>query len=128
MVKEINWDQIQEWDKRYYFHVKQAADEYRFLPVSHTEGNYVYLVGGMKILDFCSQVIATNLGYKNPRVNAAIKEALDEIGYVQELFCTEYRTRAAKLIMDDLLGPDDWAGRIRFVNTVVNGAQQEDLF
>ena len=117
MSKEINWEQVHEWDQKYYFHVKQSADEFRFLPVSHTEGNYVHLANGMKLLDFVSQIIGANLGYKHPRVNAAIKEALDEVGFVQEIFCTEYRTRAAKLIMEDLLGPDDWAGRIRFVNT-----------
>jgi taurine--2-oxoglutarate transaminase len=117
MQKGIQWEQVEEWDRKYYFHVKRAADEYMSLPVSHTEGNYVYLANGMKLLDFCSQVIAANLGYKNPRVNAAIKEAVDTIGYVQELFCTEYRSRAAKLIVEDILGPDDWAGRIRFVNT-----------
>jgi taurine--2-oxoglutarate transaminase len=117
MSDQTNWDQIYEWDNKYYFHVKQAADEYRFIPVDHTEGNYVYLANGMKLLDFCSQVIAANLGYKNPVVNAAIKEALDKVGYVQELFCTEYRAKATKLIMEDLLGADNWAGRLRLVNT-----------
>ncbi|UCD58246.1 MAG: aminotransferase class III-fold pyridoxal phosphate-dependent enzyme, partial [Candidatus Hydrogenedentota bacterium] len=96
MEREIDWEQIHQWDEKYYFHVKQAASEYRFLPVSHTEGNYVYLANGMKLLDFVSQVIAANLGYKNARINAAIKEALDTIGFVQEVFCTEYRSRAAK--------------------------------
>ena len=57
MSDQPNWDQIYEWDNKYYFHVKQAADEYRFIPVDHTEGNYVYLANGMKVLDFCSQVI-----------------------------------------------------------------------
>jgi taurine--2-oxoglutarate transaminase len=117
MSRNIDWQQISEWDSKYYLHVKQAADELRFLPVERTEGNYLYLANGMKILDFVSQIIGNNLGYRHPRVTAAIKEALDEVGFVQELFCTEYRTRAAKLIMEDLLGPDDWAGRVRFVNT-----------
>jgi taurine--2-oxoglutarate transaminase len=115
--EETNWEQIQKWDADYYLHVKQAAKEYTFLPVSHTEGNFVHLVGGLKVLDFVSQIIGANLGYKHPRVTAAIKEAADKIGFVQELFCTEYRSRAAKLIMEDVLGPDDWAGRMRFVNT-----------
>jgi len=117
MPRDINWEQVSEWDQKYYFHVKQAADELRFLPVSHTEGNYVYLANGMKVLDFVSQIIGANLGYRHPQVTAAIKQALDEVGYVQEIFCTEYRSKAAKLIMEDLLGPDDWAGRIRFVTT-----------
>ena len=72
MQQETDWNQIYEWDNKYYFHVKQTADEYRFIPVSHTEGNYVYLANGMKILDFCSQVIAANLGHKNPRVTLEI--------------------------------------------------------
>jgi len=117
MSKDIDWEQIHEWDMKYYLHVKQSVEETRFLPVVRTEGNYVYLANGMKILDFVSQIIGNNLGYRHPRVTAAIKDALDTVGFVQEIFCTEYRTRAAKLIMEDILGPDDWAGRIRFVNT-----------
>lgn len=117
MSQKIDWERVYEWDAKYYLHVKQAASEHRFLPVSHTEGNYVYLANGMKILDFVSQIVGANLGYKHPRVTAAIREAAETVGYVQELFCTEYRSRAAKLIMEDLLGPDEWAGRIRFVNT-----------
>ena len=102
MSKDINWEQVHEWDMKYYLHVKQAADETRFLPVARTEGNYVYLANGMKILDFVSQIIGNNLGYRHPRVTAAIKEALDDVGFVQELFCTEYRARATKLIMERL--------------------------
>ncbi len=64
---EINWEQVHEWDEKYYLHVKQAAKEYRFLPVSHTEGNFVHLVGGLKLLDFVSQIIGANLGFKHPR-------------------------------------------------------------
>lgn len=117
MSREINWEQVHEWDMKYYLHVKQAAEETRFLPVERTEGCYVYLANGLKVLDFVSQIIGNNLGYRHPRVTAAIKEALDSVGFVQEIFCTEYRSRATKLIMEDILGADDWAGRIRFVNT-----------
>ena len=85
--EEINWEQIHQWDEKYYLHVKQAAKEYRFLPVSHTEGNWVHLVGGLKVLDFVSQIIGANLGYKHPRVTAAIKEAADKIGFVQLRNC-----------------------------------------
>ncbi|MEW6443647.1 MAG: aspartate aminotransferase family protein [bacterium] len=117
MSQEVNWEQVYEWDAKHYLHVKQAACERRFLPVSRTEGNHVYLANGMKILDFVSQIIGANLGYCHPRITAAIREAAEKIGFVQELFCTEYRSRAAKLILEDLLGAEDWAGRIRFVNT-----------
>lgn len=79
--REIDWGQIQRWDEKYYLHVKQAAKEYRFLPVSRTEGNYVHLVGGHKVLDFVSQIIGANLGYRHPRVTSAIKEAADKIGF-----------------------------------------------
>ena len=34
-----------------------------------------------------------------------------------EGFATDYRARAAKLIMEDLLGADDWAGRVRFTSS-----------
>jgi len=88
MSKDIDWEQIHEWDMKYYLHVKQSVEETRFLPIARTEGNYVYLANGMKILDFVSQIIGNNLGYRHPRVTAAIKDALDTVFFVQEIFCT----------------------------------------
>ena len=44
-------------------------------------------------------------------------EALDSFGFVYESWATDYRARAAKLIVEDVLGPDDWAGRVHFTSS-----------
>ena len=57
-------------------------------------------------------------------IRDAIVEALDRYGFVAEVFATPYRAKAAKLIMQDVLGPDDWAGRIRFTSS---GSEANEL-
>ena len=47
----------------------------------------------------------------------AIVEALDRYGFVWEGYATDYRSRAAKLIVEDMLGEDGWAGRVRFISS-----------
>ena len=61
---------------------------------------------GTRLLDFTSGLLCVNAGQRNQRVRDAIVEALDRFGFVWEGFANPYRTRAAKLIMEDVLGPD----------------------
>jgi taurine---2-oxoglutarate transaminase len=115
-MSAANWDQIREWDEKYVFHVLATKDEYHSLPVESAEGCYVTLAGGRKIFDFANQLVCVNMGHRHPRIQKAIREALDKFGYVWEGMTTEYRSRAAKLIMEDM-GVGDWAARIRFLAT-----------
>jgi taurine--2-oxoglutarate transaminase len=55
------------------------------------------------------------MGHRHPRVVEALREALDRYGHVYFGMATDYRARAAKLIVDDLLGADGWAGRVRIL-------------
>lgn len=115
-MSAVNWDQIREWDEKYVFHVLATKDEYHCLPVESAEGCYVTLADGRKIFDFANQLVCVNMGHRHPRIERAIREALDKFGYVWEGMTTEYRSRAAKLIMEDM-GVGRWAGRIRFLAT-----------
>ena len=112
----VNWDQIREWDEKYVFHVLATKDEYHSLPVESAEGCYVTLADGRRIFDFANQLVCVNMGHRHPRIQKAIREALDKFGYVWEGMTTEYRSRAAKLIMEDM-EVGSWAGRIRFLAT-----------
>ena len=111
-----DWAQVRDWDERYVFHVVAARDEYKSVPVASAEGCYVTYADGRRVLDFANQLVCVNMGHRHPKIQAAIREASDKFGYVWEGLTTEYRSRAAKLIMEDL-GVGKWAGRIRFLST-----------
>ena len=112
---QVDWEQMEAWDRAYYLHNVQGAEEHVWNGVAYQEGNYLYMVDGSRLLDCQSQLISDNLGHRHPRVVAGLKEALERYGHVYFGMATDYRARAAKLIVDDLLGVDGWAGRVRIL-------------
>ena len=112
-----DWDAIRAWDEDYYAHVFVTADEYEHVPIARADGDFVELADGTRLLDFTSGLLCANAGHRNERIRAAIVEALDRYGFVWEGYATDYRARAAKLLVEDLLGEDDWAGRVRFCSS-----------
>ena len=126
-AKDIDWDQVREWDERYVFHVLATADEYQSSPVESADGCYVTLADGRRIFDFANQLVCVNMGHRHPKITEAIREATEHFGYVWEGMTTEYRSRAAKLIMEDI-GVGDWAGRIRFLSTGTEAVENMVLF
>jgi taurine--2-oxoglutarate transaminase len=106
-----------EWDRKYCMHVNSSLDELAPLSVAKTEGEYVILSDGTKLLDFLAGYISVALGQRNQRIMEEIKKAMDDYAYVPEIFVHPYKSTAAKLIINDLLGPDKWAGRIHFVSS-----------
>lgn len=116
-MSKVNWWQVQEWDRKYLMRTFTTQNEYEPVPIKSTEGDYLIMPDGTKILDFFNQLFCVNTGQKNQKVNDAIKEALDRYGFVWDAYSTDYRARAAKIIIEDILGNEDWAGKIRFVST-----------
>jgi taurine--2-oxoglutarate transaminase len=111
----VDWPQMEAWDRAYYLHNVQGAEEHVWNGVAYQEGNYLYMVDGARLLDCQSQLISDNLGHRHPRVVAGLQEALERYGHVYFGMATDYRARAAKLIIDDLLSADGWAGRVRIL-------------
>src|ERR1700730_17987870 len=112
---EVDWTQMEAWDRAYYLHNVQGAEEHVWNGVAYQDGNYLYMVDGSRLLDCQSQLISDNMGHRHPRVVAGLQEALERYGHVYFGMATDYRARAAKLIVDDLLGADGWAGRVRIL-------------
>lgn len=110
-----DWSQIEEWDRSFYLHNTQAKAEHQFTPVDRQDGNYIVLADGTRLLDFQSQLISDSLGHRHPGIYDEIRRALDRYGHVFFGMATEYRARAAKLIIGDILGScsPHWAGRVR---------------
>jgi len=113
----IDWAEIERWDRAYYMHNTAAQAEYVFAPIEAADGNYLYTADGKRLLDFQSQLVSDNMGHRHPRVHAEIKRAMERYGHVFFGFATDYRARAAKLVIEDILGNEDWAGRLRILST-----------
>ena len=114
----IDWEQIEQWDRKYYVHNIFGAHEFPFTAIERVSGNYLHLANGARLLDFQSQLISDSLGHRHPAPHDAIKSAMDRYGHVFFGFATDYRARAAKLIIEDLLqGDDGWAGRVRILTS-----------
>ncbi|WP_050184073.1 aspartate aminotransferase family protein [Domibacillus robiginosus] len=116
-MKEINWKQIEEWDKKYILRTFSTQDEYQPIPIESTEGDYLIKPDGTRLLDCFNQLYCVNVGQRNETINNAIKEALDRYGFLQDAYATDYKSKAAKLIIEDVLGNEAWPGKVRFVST-----------
>ena len=111
----VDWELMERWDRRYYLHNVQGQDEHQWNGVAYQDGNYLYMVDGTRLLDCQSQLISDNMGHRHPRVVEALRAAMDRYGHVYFGMATDYRARAAKLIVKDLLEADGWAGRVRIL-------------
>ncbi len=122
-------EQLESWDRAYYLHEHVTSDEYRFVHVSHAEGAYFTLADGTRMLDFASQTVCCNLGHRHPRVVNAIKEALDLYGHLTAFprLGNHYKPKLAKLLIEDVLGADGWAGRVRFLSSGSEAVDQAIL-
>ncbi|MDT8320716.1 MAG: aspartate aminotransferase family protein [Xanthomonadales bacterium] len=118
-----DWSRIEQWDRAYYLHNVQAQAEYAFTAVARAEGNYIELVDGTRLLDFQSQLISDSMGHRHPAVVEALEEAMGRYGHVFFGMANEYRARAAKLIIEDILGGEDWAGRVRIFASGTEAAE-----
>lgn len=116
-MKSIDWKQVEDWDKKYILRTFATQEEYRPIPIESTEGDYLVTPDGAKLLDCFNQLYCVNAGQKNEKINNAIKEALDRYGFLQDAYTTDYKAKAAKLIIEDVLGNENWPGKVRFVST-----------
>ena len=112
-----DWQQLEKWDRAYYLHGLQAASEHNYTPVDSMEGNWFTLADGTRMLDFMSQLISDSMGHRHPAIHAELSRAMERYGHAYFGLANEYRARAAKLIIADLLGDAEWAGRARIFSS-----------
>jgi len=117
MTNKIDWKKIEEWDKKYLVHVFASDEEYNFIPIEHTEGDYLVKPDGTRLLDCLNQLVCVNAGQCHPKIQETIREATERYGFVWDIFCTDYKARAAKLLIEDILGPDNWASKVSWCST-----------
>ncbi len=68
------------------------------IAVDHAKGVYFWDVDGKRYLDLASQLMLSNIGHGDPRVNRAIYEQANKINYVYTGQVTEVRARLGELL------------------------------
>src|SRR5215211_2023469 len=69
------------------------------LAIDHAKGIYMWDADGKRYMDFNSQLMCTNIGHADERVNNAIKAQLDKVAYVAPTAATTgARAEAGQLL------------------------------
>ena len=117
MAEKIDWGKIAEWDKKYIMHVFKSEEEYEPVLIEHTEGDYLVQPDGTRLLDCLNQLVCVNAGQSHPKIQEAIREATKRYGFLWDAYCSDYKARAAKLLIEDILGADGWASKVSWCST-----------
>jgi 2,2-dialkylglycine decarboxylase (pyruvate) len=82
--------------------------------IARAEGAWLEAESGRRILDFTSGQICSTLGHNHPRINAAIRQALDEVVHLNSWMLSEPVLALAEQLIGVLPAPLD---RVVLLNT-----------
>ncbi|KFO68501.1 acetylornithine aminotransferase [Smithella sp. SCADC] len=87
---------------------------YKRFPVVLVKGSGVKVwdVKGKEYLDFAAGIAVCSLGHSHPQVIAAVKEQIEKLTHVSNLYYTEPQTHLAKLLVDN-----SFADKVFFCNS-----------
>ncbi len=99
--------------------IMASADEnimntYKRFPIVLVKGSGVKVwdVNGKEYLDFVAGIAVCNLGHSHPQVIATVKEQLENLTHVSNLYYTEPQAQLAKLLVDN-----SFADKVFFCNS-----------
>jgi 2,2-dialkylglycine decarboxylase (pyruvate) len=100
-------------DERQQYLIRYAGG---FAPevIARAEGAWIETLDGRRILDFTSGQICSTLGHNHPRINAAIRGALDEVVHLNSWFLSEPVLGLAERLVELFPDPLD---RVVLLNT-----------
>ena len=95
----LTTDQVSAITRQTNFGTWRFQKTWKPLHVADAEGCWFIDGAGKRYLDFSSQLMCVNLGYKNPRVVEAIAEQARELAYIMPSYATTSRAKlSAKLL------------------------------
>jgi taurine--2-oxoglutarate transaminase len=89
-----------QMEKTYVMRTWAAQRNVNVLPIKDAEGAYFTDINDKKYMDFSSQLIASNYGHKNPKVNQAIIDQLNTYSYVAPALGAPVRAKLAKKLAE----------------------------
>ncbi|MGA2780298.1 MAG: acetylornithine transaminase [Smithella sp.] len=99
--------------------IMALADEnimntYKRFPIVLVKGSgaKVWDANGKEYLDFAAGIAVCNLGHSHPQVIAAVKEQIENLTHVSNLYYTEPQAQLAKLLVDN-----SFADKVFFCNS-----------
>ncbi|MEO8305097.1 MAG: aminotransferase class III-fold pyridoxal phosphate-dependent enzyme [Betaproteobacteria bacterium] len=106
-----------------------AQRDYAPIAVDHADGCWIHTTDGRRIFDLRSAHECINLGFRHPKVLAAMRAQMDKVVYVTDDFATEPTARLARRLAE--LAPGDPDKRVFFsqsgaaaVEAAIKGARQ----
>lgn len=93
---------------------ENIMNTYKRFPIAlvRGSGSKVWDVEGKEYLDFVAGIAVCSLGHSHARVIAAIKDQVDRLTHVSNLYYTEPQARLAKLLVDN-----SFADKVFFCNS-----------
>ena len=89
-----------------------AQRDYAPIAVDHTDGCWIHTTDGRRIFDLRSAHECINLGFRHPKVLAAMRAQMDRVVYVTDDFATEPTARLAARLAE--LAPGSAGKRVFF--------------
>lgn len=93
-------NEIEQMDQQYVFGTWAFQKDVAPKQIVDTEGVRFTDADGNRYLDFSSQLMCSNIGHKNERVNRAMQEQAEQLAYVAPGFCTEARAKLGKKLAE----------------------------
>jgi acetylornithine/N-succinyldiaminopimelate aminotransferase len=93
---------------------ENIMNTYKRFPVVLVKGSgqKVWDINGKEYLDFVAGIAVCSLGHSHPKVVAALKEQVEKLTHVSNLYYTEPQARLAKLLVDN-----SFADKVFFCNS-----------
>jgi predicted acetylornithine/succinylornithine family transaminase len=93
---------------------ENIMNTYKRFPIVLVKGSgiKVWDVNGKEYLDFVAGIAVCNLGHSHPQVIATVKEQLENLTHVSNLYYTEPQAQLAKLLVDN-----SFADKVFFCNS-----------
>lgn len=106
-----------------------AQRDYAPIAVDHADGCWIHTIDGRRIFDLRSAHECINLGFRHPKVLAAMRAQMDKVVYVTDDFATEPTARLARRLAE--LAPGSSDKRVFFsqsgaaaIEAAIKGARQ----
>jgi taurine--2-oxoglutarate transaminase len=92
--------EIIDLNKKYTYFSWSAQEAANPIAIKNAKGIYFWDYDGKQYADFSSQLILTNIGHGDERVNNAIIKQMNEVHYVQPSHVTKVRGELGKLLAE----------------------------
>lgn len=90
---------MQSWIEQGEHYILKTYNRFPIV-IDHGEGCYVYDTEGKKYLDMTAGIAVNSLGYNHPKLTEALKQQIDQLLHISNLYYTKPQVEVAKLLVE----------------------------